>query len=156
MLRRKPAFQQLNVGVTASYPVVLVCRHPKEDYCPVPGNACVDPRSTAWVGACRKLQNRRLAVVQEVKNAGLLDLKCLAQIAAPNVARVYALYHQHNRFFAVYEYVDLDVTEVGPLSDKEIANVFLQVRALLVFHSTAKEVAPLLNCRRYCVAYRGC
>lgn len=132
MLRRKPAFQQLNLDVTKSYPVVLICRHPKEDYCPVPGNACVDLRSTAWVGECRKRQNRRLAVVQEVKNAGLLDLKCLAQIAAPNVARVHALYHQDNRFFAAYEYIDLDITEIGPLSDKEIASVFLQVRALLI------------------------
>jgi PHP family Zn ribbon phosphoesterase len=83
-----------------------------------------------------------LAVVQEVKNAGLLDLKCLAQIATPNVTRVLALYHQKNKFYAAYEYTDLDIVEIGPLSDKEIANAFLQVRTLTISNSTTKQVAP--------------
>ncbi|KAF5127312.1 hypothetical protein E5D57_000245 [Metarhizium anisopliae] len=126
MLRRKPAFQQLHLRVSSAYPVVLICRHPNEDYFPVPGDATI-AGTTAWVGVCRKNHIRKLAVIQEVRNAGLLDLKCLSQIAVPNVARVIALYHQKGKFYAAYEYIDLDILEIGPLADKEIANAFLQV-----------------------------
>jgi hypothetical protein len=126
MLRRKPAFQQLRHSVSNAYPVVLICRHPKEDYYPVSGEATI-AGTTAWVGVCRKNHIRKLAVIQEVRNAGLLDLKCLSQIAVPNVARVVALYHQKNKFYAAYEYIDLDILEIGPLTDMEIANAFLQV-----------------------------
>ncbi|KAH0593974.1 hypothetical protein MHUMG1_08297 [Metarhizium humberi] len=112
MLRRKPAFQQLHHSVSNAYPVVLICRHPNEDYFPVPGDATI-AGTTAWVGVCRKNHIRKLAVIQE--------------IAVPNIARVIALYHQKGKFYAAYEYIDLDILKISPLADKEIANAFLQV-----------------------------
>lgn len=129
MLRRKPAFRRLTVPVATAYPVVVhFDRHPEYDYCPVPTKTCIKPTPGAWVGVRRIPKFRKLAVIQEVKNADLTNLSCLSQIAAPNISRIVALYLHRDIFFAVHEHVDLDIEEIAPLCDKEIANAFAQVR----------------------------
>lgn len=75
----------------------------------------------------RNRQSRQLVVVQEVKNNRLQDLSCLSKISAPNVARIMALYHKADTVYAVQELVSLDVMDLTPLGESEIAEVFAQV-----------------------------
>ncbi len=126
MLRRKPAFLHLHTASTVN--VILHCdRHPELDYIPLQHRPLGEAALLPWMGVHRNRQNRQLVVVQEVKNNRLQDLSCLSKISAPNVARIIALYHKADAVYAVQELVSLNVMDLTPLSESEIAEVFAQV-----------------------------
>jgi hypothetical protein len=126
MLRRKPAFSHLHAAPVVN--VILHCdRHPELDYVPLQRRPLGEATLIPWIGVHRNRQSRQLVVVQEVKNNRLQDLSCLSKISAPNVARIMALYHKADTVYAVQELVSLDVMDLTPLGESEIAEVFAQV-----------------------------
>lgn len=110
--------------------IVLYCnRHPDEDYLPLHNKPAGDLTPTAWTAAHRENRSRQLVVVQEVKNDRLSELRSLAAISSPHVARLLALYQLGKSTFSVQELVDIDVLELPPLCEREIAGVFSQVQS---------------------------
>lgn len=127
MLRRRPRASPLR---TAAVSIVLHCnRHPDDDYLPLHERPTGSPASTGWVAAHRVNRARQLVAVQEIKNDKLSDLRLLAAISSSNVARLLAVYQCGKVAFSVQEHVDLDVLELAPLCEREIATVFSQVNA---------------------------
>ncbi|KAM3548393.1 hypothetical protein ARSEF4850_009436, partial [Beauveria asiatica] len=129
MLRRKPRVLPLRAAAVS---IVLYCnRHPDEDYLPLHDRPPGLP-SAAWTAAHRENRSRQLVVVQKIENDRLCELRSLAAISSPNIARLLAVYHSGKATFSVQEHVDLDVLELAPLCEREIAAVFSQVlRGLL-------------------------
>ncbi|KAJ6439107.1 hypothetical protein O9K51_08515 [Purpureocillium lavendulum] len=84
-------------------------------------------QNTTWVGEHRKHNSRQLAVIQPVANEEFTDFKFLAGLAHPNIARLRALYHKDSVVHVVYEYVELDVFDICPLSEAEIAEAMSQI-----------------------------
>lgn len=107
------------VGVKASIPTYLD-RHPLHDYEPV------SRTQDAWIGMNRQRACRQFAVVQEVRQPVLPSFRKLVDIAHPNVIRPAALYVAAETFVA-YEYVELDVFDILPLSIREVASIMSQV-----------------------------
>ncbi|KGQ02494.1 hypothetical protein BBAD15_g12295 [Beauveria bassiana D1-5] len=102
-----------------------------EDYLPLHDRPPGLP-SAAWTAAHRENRSRQLVVVQQIENDRLCELRSLAAISSPNIARLLAVYHSGKATFSVQEHVDLDVLELAPLCEREIAAVFSQVlRGLL-------------------------
>ncbi|KAK8140928.1 hypothetical protein G3M48_001321 [Beauveria asiatica] len=102
-----------------------------EDYLPLHDRPPGLP-SAAWTAAHRENRSRQLVVVQKIENDRLCELRSLAAISSPNIARLLAVYHSGKATFSVQEHVDLDVLELAPLCEREIAAVFSQVlRGLL-------------------------
>lgn len=129
-LKRKQAFRGDRLEVTARSNLVgYLNRGPEADYVKLEaGFGYNSPaHSTAWVGEHRRHNSRQLAVVQVVAKAGLTDFRFLAGIAHPNIARLIALYHKDDIVHVVYEYVELNLFDICPLSEVEVVEVMSQV-----------------------------
>ena len=101
--------------------VVKVSQHPREDY------EELGTTHKGWVGLHRRKVMRQLVVVQRV-NPGAFGLMArLTQIAHLNIARPLALYQHEGQDFVSYEFLDLDLFDVLPLYQVEVAAVMLQV-----------------------------
>ncbi|KAL7783597.1 hypothetical protein V8C37DRAFT_406614 [Trichoderma ceciliae] len=100
-------------------------RSPEADYL----NLNVDVVGTSWIGAHRAHSSRQLAAIQRVEGAALTDFRFLAGIAHPNVTRLIALYYDDGAVYVSYEFVALDLFDICPLSEPEIAEVMSQVIA---------------------------
>lgn len=129
-LRRKNAFRTTQVELTTkSQLVCYLDRDPDSDYMEL-ATVHTTQQNAAWVGQHRKHNSRQLAVIQPVTNEEFTDFKVLAGLAHPNIARLRALYHKDGAVHVVYEYVELDIFDICPLSEPEIAEAMSQVSAL--------------------------
>lgn len=130
--RRRPFAQGGIIEVTARASIVgHMERSPEDDYCKVEGSTTT--KGTSWVGEYRNRSYRQLAVIQTVAGEAFSDFRFLAKIAHPNIARILALYHYDNTVYVAYECVPLDLFDICPLSEPEIAEVMSQVRDLSLF-----------------------
>ncbi|KAH6972672.1 hypothetical protein EDB80DRAFT_596119 [Ilyonectria destructans] len=121
-LRRKPSFyvEEKPSLVHKILPAYLN-RHPEADYYPI---RSVD---TTWIGQRRNWTMRQLVTVQELKRKALSELNRLAEITHDNIAQPVALYNKDDELFIVYAYMDLDLFDLLPLSEREIASVMNQI-----------------------------
>lgn len=128
-LRRRPPFPQNGtMEVTARASIVgHMERSPEDDYRKIESSK----ESISWVGEHRSNGSRQLAVIQTVRGEAFSDFKFLAKIAHPNITRILALYHHDNAVNVAYEFVSLDLFDICPLSEPEIAEVMSQVRDLI-------------------------
>lgn len=74
------------------------------------------------VGQCRHENTRQLVIVQEVKRISVSQFSRVLRIFHENIASPIFLYKSH----IIYEFVDLDIVDVLPLSQPEIANAMAQ------------------------------
>ena len=81
-----------------------------------------------WVGLYREKASRRMAYVQQVIPPRLDDLQTLSQIAHRNLARPISLYFLHEEAYIAWEFVDLDILDLPPVSVTETAATMAQVR----------------------------
>lgn len=122
-LRRKSPFyiEGKSPPVHKALPAYLN-RRPEADYYPI------GSLDTAWIGQRRNWRLRQLVTVQQLKRKVLSELNCLAQITHENIAQPVALYSEKDELYIVYEYMDLDLFELLPLSEIEISSVMKQAR----------------------------
>lgn len=97
-------------------------RHPEADYYPL------RYLSTTWIGQRRNWRLRQLVTVQMLKRIVLSDLSRLAEITHESIAHPIALYSKKDELYIVYEYTDLDLFDLLPLSETEISSVMKQAR----------------------------
>jgi hypothetical protein len=110
-------------GVIAVKAVMLakLDRNPNEDYEKV-GNT---PRG--WIGIHRKRLMRQLVVVQRtIPEAFGLALR-LTTVAHANIARPLSFHHYKGQGYVAYEFVDMDLFDILPLYQGEVAAAMLQV-----------------------------
>lgn len=100
--------------------------HPLHDYEPVGRSG------DFWVGLYRAKASRRMAYVQQVIPPRLDDLQRLSQVAHRNLARPMALYLLRDEGYIAWEYVDLDVLDLPPVSIAETAAIMAQVSGQIV------------------------
>ncbi|KAH6869002.1 hypothetical protein B0T10DRAFT_419061 [Thelonectria olida] len=100
---------------------IYLNRHPETDYFPV------DSPKTVWIGQRRDWRIRQLVAVQELEGKALSELSRLAEVTHDNIAQPVALYHISDKLYIVYEYVDLDLFDLLPLSEWEASGVMKQV-----------------------------
>lgn len=84
----------------------------------------------AWVG-----EHRISSYVAMIKQVPLLlsNLTHLAQVTHHNIAKLIAVYIRDNGLCSVvYEYVDMDLFEICPLYEVEIADVMKQVCSFFI------------------------
>lgn len=101
--------------------------HPLRDYEPV-GRV-----GDLWVGLHREKASRRMAHVQRVVPPRLSDLQRLSEVAHRNLARPVALYFLHEEAYIAWEYVDLDVLDLPPVTVAEAAAIMAQVSGHIPF-----------------------
>lgn len=127
--RRRPFPQGGTMEVTARAGIVChMERSPEDDYRKIETSTTTE--STSWVGEYRINSCRQLAVIQTVTGNAFSDFRFLAKIAHANIARILALYHNDYTVYVAYECVALDLFDICPLSEPEIAEVMSQVRNL--------------------------
>ncbi|KAH7108614.1 hypothetical protein B0J13DRAFT_463264 [Dactylonectria estremocensis] len=97
-------------------------RHPIETYDSV---GRVDKE---WIGALRPHPSQ-LVMVQQVRHMTLTEFNRLARIFHVNFARPIEIYYIRSEIHLVYEHVDLDLFEILPLAQPQIAAVMSQVMA---------------------------
>ena len=81
-----------------------------------------------WIGLHRENASRRMAYVQQVIPPRLDDLQRLSQVAHRNIARPISLYFLQEEAYIAWEFVDLDVLDLPPVSVAETAAIMAQVR----------------------------
>ncbi|KAJ6783113.1 hypothetical protein PWT90_08802 [Aphanocladium album] len=101
-------------------------RHPAVDYLPQL-NQRMEPATGPWIATHRNRQRHHMVDIQEVNNDCVLDLASLAAVSSPRIAHPIAMYYYRNRVFFVQEHVALNVLELAPLREPEIAHIFAQV-----------------------------
>ncbi|KAH7113536.1 hypothetical protein EDB81DRAFT_670086 [Dactylonectria macrodidyma] len=117
-LRRKsPFYIEVKPPLTHRALPAYLNRRPEADYYPL---GSID---TAWIGQRRNWRLRQLATVQQLKRKVVSELNCLAQIAHENIAQPIALYSEKDELYIVYEYMDLDLFDLLPLSETEISSI---------------------------------
>lgn len=97
-------------------------RHPIETY------DSVGRVDKAWIGALC-LHPSQLVMVQQVRHVTLTEFNRLARIFHVNVARPIEIYYIRSEIHLVYEHVDLDLFEILPLAQPQIAAIMSQVMA---------------------------
>ncbi|KAL7940680.1 hypothetical protein V8C42DRAFT_336867 [Trichoderma barbatum] len=107
--------------------------HPMSDYEPV-GNA-----GTAWIGSHRQCSSRQLAVIKEVHQTTASDIQRFVQLAHLHIARPIALYSTSAKVYVAQEYIELDLDDLLPLSEIEIAVIMSQILDA-VHHLIQKQV----------------
>lgn len=107
------------VTAKASIPVYLDV-HPLSDYEPI------GRLGAAWIGEHRQNSSRQLVVVQQCRQNILSGFRRYLQLAHLHLARPIALYSARDVYLS-YEYVELGLEEILPLSDSEVASVLSQV-----------------------------
>lgn len=112
--------KKANDKVKSSVPAYLDV-HPLHDYEPV-GRA-----RDSWVGLYRDTASRQMVHVQQVILPRLDDLQRLAQVAHRHIARPMALYFVQDEAHIAWEYLDLDVLDLPPVSVGEAAAIMAQV-----------------------------
>lgn len=95
-------------------------RHPTEIYEQV-GHVAM-----SWIGAFRPCPSQ-LVMVQQVRHITLTEFSRLARMRHVNIARPIEIYYVGSEIHLVYEHVDLDVFDILPLAQNEIAAVMSQV-----------------------------
>ena len=75
----------------------------------------------------RQRMTRQLVLIQEVAEMTVTQFSDFAKVTHENVARPISFYQKGNQGSIVYEFVDLDLVDILPLSHNEIASVMLQV-----------------------------
>lgn len=95
--------------------------HPLSDYEPV-GRV-----ETAWIGLHRQKPNRQLVIVQQLHHDKFSSFETLTQLAHANIARPAALYCVGTMLYVTYEYAELELTDLPPLSEMEVAAIIFQV-----------------------------
>lgn len=81
----------------------------------------------AWIGSYRQLSSRQMVVVQKVYQATTSDNKKFAQITHLNIARPIAFYSTGKETYVAYEFIELDLLDLRPLSEVEVAVIMSQV-----------------------------
>jgi serine/threonine protein kinase len=133
--RRRPFPQSGTMEVTARSSIVChMERSPEDDYYKLESSPTAE--SESWVGEHRSNGSRQLAVIQTVKGEAFSDFRFLAKIPHPNITRILALYHHDNAINVAYEFVSLDLFDICPLFEPEIAEVMSQVRELIFMRET--------------------
>lgn len=128
--RRRPFPQSGTMEVTARSSIVgHMERSPEDDYRKIESSTTTE--GVSWVGEHRSNGSRQLAVIQTVRGEAFSEFKFLAKIAHPNITRILALYLHDNAVNVAYEFVSLDLFDICPLSEPEIAEVMSQVRDLI-------------------------
>ena len=112
-------------------------RRPEADYYPL---GSID---TAWIGQRRNWRLRQLVTIQQLKSKVVSELNCLAQITHENIAQPIALYSEKDELHIVYEYMDLDLFDLLPLSETEISSVMKQAR--LTYQTCFQKLICLLD-----------
>ncbi|UKZ72436.1 hypothetical protein TrVFT333_000065 [Trichoderma virens FT-333] len=106
--------------VMAGMPVYLD-QHPISHYEPM-GHT-----GTAWIGLHRQYSSRQLAVVQTVYQTTASDIQRFVQLAHLHIARPIALYSTGAEMHVAHEYIELDLYDLLPLSETEVAAIMSQV-----------------------------
>lgn len=125
MAHKRSPVHQMNkedhgvVAIAAMPPTYDV--HPTFHYEPV-GSI-----GTAWIGSYRQLSKRQMVVVQEVYQATTSDNKKFAQITHLNIVRPIAFYSTGKEMYVAYEFIELDLLDLRPLSEIEVAGITSQV-----------------------------
>ncbi|KAK0761656.1 hypothetical protein N5P37_005638, partial [Trichoderma harzianum] len=107
--------------------------HPVSDYEPM------GRTGSAWIGSHRQCSSRQLAIIQTVYQATASDIKKHVQIAHPHIARPIALYSTGIDMYVAYEYIELDLYDLLPLSEIEVAVIMSQILDA-VYHLIKNEV----------------
>ncbi|KAK9443997.1 uncharacterized protein VB005_02523 [Metarhizium brunneum] len=116
-LRRKPAFRRTSeTGSVKASLYAYPDRDLEKDY--IIWNSI----NGIKVGQCRHENTRQLVIVQEVKRISVSQFSRVLRIFHENIASPIFLYKSH----IIYEFVDLDIVDVLPLSQPEIANAMAQ------------------------------
>ncbi|KAL6406362.1 hypothetical protein AUP68_09152 [Ilyonectria robusta] len=117
-------------------------RHPTEIYEQV-GHVAM-----SWIGAFRPCPSQ-LVMVQQVRHITLTEFSRLARMRHVNIARPIEIYYVGSEIHLVYEHVDLDVFDILPLAQNEIAAVISQVMTaihylihLFAFRIDAIRISP--------------
>ncbi|KAH6970368.1 hypothetical protein BKA56DRAFT_496900 [Ilyonectria sp. MPI-CAGE-AT-0026] len=117
-------------------------RHPTENY------ESVGHVGMAWIGALRPCLSQ-LVMVQPVRHITLTEFSRLARMKHVNIARPIEIYYMESEIHLVYEHVDLDLFEILPLAQNEIAAVMSQVMTavhylvhLFAFRIDAIRISP--------------
>lgn len=79
-----------------------------------------------WIGSYRQPSNRQLALVRQVR-ATTPDFMRFTQLAHLHIARPIALYSTGIEMYVAYEYIELNLLDLCPLHEVEIAAVMFQV-----------------------------
>ncbi|PWI65006.1 hypothetical protein PCL_08365 [Purpureocillium lilacinum] len=123
-LRRKPASRSLGKALTlrANLPVYPK-RETTADYLILATNG---PTS---IGEHRRRLTRQLVMIQEVKSMSLREFGRLAQAAHEHIARPLAFYSNGDHHSLVYEFLEMDILDITPLSHDEVAAAMAQIAA---------------------------
>ncbi|RFU75095.1 kinase domain-containing [Trichoderma arundinaceum] len=95
--------------------------HPMSDYEPV------GRTGAAWVGSHRQYSKRQLVIVQQVRQATTADFKRFARLAHLHIARPMALYSTGADMHVAYEYIELELCDLLPLFEVEVAAIMSQI-----------------------------
>lgn len=98
--------------------------HPVSDYEPI------GRLGTAWIGLHRLGSTRQKVMVERVYQTNIADLKRVARIVHHNIAPPKALYCVSAELYVVYEYVELNIFDLVPMSQMEVATIMSQVQHL--------------------------
>ncbi|PTB40390.1 hypothetical protein M441DRAFT_141957, partial [Trichoderma asperellum CBS 433.97] len=101
--------------------------HPKFHY------QSVGSIGTAWIGSHRHLSYRQMVVIQKVYQTTISDIKKFAQIAHLNIARPIAFYSTGKETYVAYEFIELDLFDLRPLSEVEVAGIASQILDAVVY-----------------------
>lgn len=103
--------------------LAYVDAHPLSDFEPI-GHL-----GMAWVGLHRQNSSRQFVMVQQCRQSILTGFRRNIQLAHLNIARPIALYSSSDEVHLAYEYLELELQDLLPLSDTEVASILSQVRA---------------------------
>ncbi|KAK3933700.1 hypothetical protein QBC46DRAFT_275266 [Diplogelasinospora grovesii] len=128
-LRRKPAFLRESIVVpTKVLPAVYLNRSPGIDYKPV------NIQKGTWIGVHRNRGAHQFVVVQELRHIDITDFSFLAQSTHTNITQPLGLYYCQDGVYITYEYVELDLLDILPLSSEtEVASVMSQILSGIVY-----------------------
>ncbi|KAK4070220.1 hypothetical protein Purlil1_13550 [Purpureocillium lilacinum] len=127
-MNRLKRFGRSKVVVAAKASILAyVDAHPLSDFEPI-GHL-----GMAWVGLHRQNSSRQFVMVQQCRQSILTGFRRNIQLAHLNIARPIALYSSSDEVHLAYEYLELELQDLLPLSDTEVASILSQVMAAIEY-----------------------
>jgi hypothetical protein len=96
--------------------------HPLHDYEPI------GRENGAWIGSSRDHDRHPLVMVRKVYQMSIAHLQALAQVKHPNISRPVALYVVGEDLYPVYDFEELDISDLPSLPCPQVATILAQVR----------------------------